>query len=212
VHDVGSQTIATTAGTLPQPGGGWSYNGNAGMSGSDSVLTAAAANQRGSVVYTRPVATATFSATFDAQLGGGTGGEGETLALLQPGTATSLGANGTGLGFAGLSGLAVVLGTQQLAGAPSADFAGIETATSGGAPAWLATADLSSLPSPVNLRSGTHLVTVTVASGTVTVTIDGTVVLTQAATVPSTAYVAFTGSTGSVTDRHYVRDAAISAG
>jgi hypothetical protein len=212
VHDVGSEAITTTVGTLPQPGGGWSYNGNAGMSGSDSVLTAPVANQRGSVVYAHPVATTAFSATFDAQLGGGSGGEGETLALLQPGSATSLGASGTGLGFAGLSGLAVVLGTQQLAGAPSDDFVGIETATAGGTPAWAATADLSSLASPINLRSGTHMVTVTVASGTVTVTIDGKVVLTQATTVPSTAYVAFTASTGTVTDRHYVRNAAISAG
>jgi hypothetical protein len=34
-------------------------------------------------------------------------------------------------------------------------------------------------------------------------------VLTQAVTLPSSAYVAFTGSTGSMTDRHLVQDAAI---
>jgi hypothetical protein len=56
------------------------------------------------------------------------------------------------------------------------------------------------------------MVTVSLKAGTLTVAIDGTTVLTQTVTVPSSAYVAFTGGTGSVTDRHLVQNAAILAG
>jgi hypothetical protein len=192
---------------LPPPGGGWSYNGAAGLAGTATTLTQSVPDEAGSVVYPRAVSTASFSATFNVTLGGGTGGEGTALALLNPGTrVTSVGANGEGLGFAGLNGLAVVLGTQQVPGAPSADFAGIETGTAGGAPSFVATRDLTG---SVSLRSGTHTVTVTLKAGKLVVTIDGAAVLTQAVTLPSSAYVAFTGSTGSMTDRHLVQDAAI---
>jgi len=55
------------------------------------------------------------------------------------------------------------------------------------------------------------LPSVALKAGTLTVTIDGSVVLTQSVTVPSSGYLAFTGSTGQLTDRHLVRNAAISA-
>lgn len=212
IHAVSGVAITSpgTGGRLPAPGGGWSFNGSAAMTGATAALTTAAANEAGSVVFPEAVGTASFGATFNVALGGGTGGEGMTFALLSPGTkATSVGANGQGLGFAGLNGLAVVLGTQQISGAPSADFAGIETGTAGRAPSFVATKDLTGA---INLRAGTHTVTVSLNAGTLTVTIDGSTVLTQAVTVPSAAYVAFTGSTGSLTDRHLVQDAAISAG
>jgi hypothetical protein len=53
---------------------------------------------------------------------------------------------------------------------------------------------------------------VSLKAGTLTVAIDGTTEVTQAVTVPSSAYVAFTGSSGSLTDRHLVQNAAIAAG
>jgi hypothetical protein len=210
IHAVSGVAITTTAtGTLPAPGGGWSFNGTAAMAGAATRLTAAAAFEAGTVVYSHAVRTALFSATFNVALGGGTGGEGMTLALLNPGSkATAVGQNGQGFGFAGLHGLAVVLGTYKVPGAPSADFAAIETSTAGGAPSFLATKDLTGA---VNLRAGTHTVTVILRAGTLTVSIDGSPVLTQAVAVPSSAYPAFTGSTGSLTDRHLVQDAAISA-
>jgi hypothetical protein len=207
VHAVHAVSVSSGAVMLPPPGGGWSYNGAAGLAGTATTLTQSVPDEAGSVVYPRAVSTASFSATFNVTLGGGTGGEGTALALLNPGTrVTSVGANGEGLGFAGLNGLAVVLGTQQVPGAPSADFAGIETGTAGGAPSFVATRDLTG---SVSLRSGTHTVTVTLKAGKLVVTIDGAAVLTQAVTLPSSAYVAFTGSTGSMTDRHLVQDAAI---
>ncbi len=211
VHAVSGVTIsAPGGGTLPAPGGGWSFNGTAAMAGAAATLTRAVIGQAGAVVYPQAVRTASFSATFNVALGGGTGGEGMTLALLNPASkTTSVGRIGQGLGFAGLGGLAVVLGTQQIPGAPSGDFAGIETGAAGGVPSFVATADLTST---VNLRAGTHTVTVSLTAGTLTVTIDGSLVLTQAVTVPPSAYAAFTGSTGSLTDLHLVQDAAISAG
>jgi hypothetical protein len=202
---------STATGTLPAPGGGWSYNGSAAMAGAATTLTkAGVTNAAGSVVFPRAVSPASFSATFNMAMGGGNGGDGMTLALLSPGTtATAVGTNGQGEGFAGLNGLAVVLGSTKIPGAPSADFAGIETSTAGSAPSFVATKDLSGA---ISLRSGTHIVTVSVKAGTLTVTIDGTTVLTHAVTLPASAYVAFTGSTGALTDRHLVQNAAISAG
>jgi hypothetical protein len=208
VHGVSAVTVTPTSGALASPGGGWSFNGTAAMSGSDTGLTPLASYKSGSVVYPRAVNTSAFKAIFDAQLNGGTGGEGMTLALLSPASpVTSVGANGQGFGFAGLSGLAVVLGTGQVPGAPSANFVGISAGTTNGALNFLATAAL-----PGSLRSGTHVVTVFLRGGTLTVSIDGSVVLSHAVSVSPTARVAFTGSTRDVTDLHIVRDGALSAG
>jgi Abnormal spindle-like microcephaly-assoc'd, ASPM-SPD-2-Hydin/PQQ-like domain len=207
IHAVSGVSVYSGSERATAPGGGWSFNGTAGMAGAAAELTKAIPYEAGAVVYPRAEQTASFSATFSTTLAGGTGGEGVTLALLNPGTsAASVGTNGQGFGFAGLNGLAVVLGTYEVSGAPSGDFVGIEGSTGGGDPSFLATADLSG---KVNLRAGTHTVTVSLSAGTLTVTIDGSRVLTQTVTVPSSAYVAFTGSTGTLTDQHLVQDAAI---
>jgi hypothetical protein len=207
VHQVSAATITPAGGTIPAPGGGWSFNGKAVMSGADASLTPVAANQAGSVVYPRAVATSKFTASFDAQLTSGTGGDGLTLALLNAATAkaTSLGAAGQGLGWAGLSGVAVALGTQQLPGTPAGNWVAISAGSSAGVPTFIATKALGAL------RTGSHRVTVSLVSGTLTVAIDGVTELTQAVSAPSKALVAYTASTGSVTDLHLVRNAAISA-
>ena len=215
IHSVSDVVIVTpSTGTLPGPGGAWSYNGSAAMVGAATTLTTAGVtNQAGSVVYPRAVPTSSLRATFDVALDDGSGGDGLTFALLDPGTkATSVGGYGTDLGFGGLNGLAVVLGTTPttIGGTTSSDYVAVETSTAA-APrrSWPAT----DLTGSVNLRSGTHLVTVTLDNGTLTVAIDGTTVLPQTAvTVPSSAYVAFTGSSGTLTDRHLVQNAAITAG
>lgn len=211
VHAVSNVVIMApgSGGRLPAPGGGWSFNGTAAMAGATTSLTQAVVSQAGAVVYPHAVHTASFSTTFNVSLSGGSGGTGMTLALLNPaGKMTSVG-SGQGFGFAGLSGLAVVLGTQKIAGAPSADFAGIEKGTAGGAASLLAAKSLTSA-----LRTGTHTVTVSLQAGTLTVTIDASVVLSHSVKtlVSSSALVAFTGGTGTLTDRHLVQDAAISAG
>jgi hypothetical protein len=218
VHSVSGTYITTPdTSTLPSPGGNWSYNGTAAMAATATTLTTAVANQAGTVVYPHAVSTSSFRATFNVALGGGTGGDGMTLALLNPGTATTaVGGGGTDLGFGGLNGTAVVLGTTAttVGSSTSSDFVGIEQSTAGGDPTLVASQDLTG---NINLRSGTHMVTVSLKAGTLTVAIDGTTELTQAVSslpspLPSSAYVAFTGSTGSLTDRHLVQNAAIAAG
>jgi hypothetical protein len=207
VHAISAATITATSGAVPSPGGGWSFNGKAAMSGSDTVLTQAVSNQAGSVVYPRAVQTSGFAATFDAQLNGGTGADGMTFALLDPAAvkATAVGPSGQGLGVAGLKGVAVVLGTTPVPGTPAGDWVGISTGSANGRPTFIATKALAAL------RTGSHRVTVSLSNGTLTVKIDGTTVLTHAVSAPAKALLAYTASTGSSTDMHIVRNAAIAS-
>jgi predicted lipoprotein with Yx(FWY)xxD motif len=208
-HDVSGVAIHSGAVRLPPPGGGWSYNGGADMTGPASQLTTAARSQVGSVVYPAAVTSNGLRVRFNEQIGGGTGGDGMTFALLSPATAsTAIGSGGAGDGFAKLSGVAVVFDTHQVPGYPSSNFAGIATgANSNGA---------LKLTSSVNqigqLRAGTHSVEVTVTGGVLAVFFDGAQILARRVTLPRTVKLAFTGATGGLTDVHLVRDAAISAG
>jgi hypothetical protein len=85
------------------------------LTGSDTVLTKAAYNQAGAVIYPTAIATAstsTMTAQFEVQIGGGNGANGMTFALLSPKTAsTAVGVHGAGLGIQGMQGMAVVLST-----------------------------------------------------------------------------------------------------
>jgi hypothetical protein len=209
---VSSVTVNTGGSTLPVPGGGWSFNGTAAMAGAASVLTPAAKHLAGSVVYPVALPTAGLNLTFTAELHGGSGGNGMTFALLDPAhaTATSVGANGGGQGFAGLGGVAVVLSTEPRFGVSNwmalwAGAAGQSTQT---------VLQLARAIAP--LRAGPHTVTVQVTqhSGSyiVAVWLDGDQILQQIApTLTSTSVLAFTGGTGYQTDVHLVRDIAISA-
>jgi predicted lipoprotein with Yx(FWY)xxD motif len=208
-HDVSGVAIHSGALRTPPPGGGWSYNGSAVMAGPDTRLTSAVKSQAGAVVYPVPVTSNGLRASFNASIGGGTGADGMTFALLSPATAaTAHGSGGAGLGFAGLTGVAVVFGTHDVPGYPSSNFAGISSgATSNG---------VLRLTSSVNaigqLRAGTHNVEVTVLGGVLTVYFDGARILAQKVPLSATVKLAFTGATGGLTDVHAVRDAAISVG
>jgi predicted lipoprotein with Yx(FWY)xxD motif len=209
VHAVSGVSVSSGPAKLPPPGGGWSYNGSAVMNGSGTRLTNAVNGQTGSVVYPAPVAANGLRVRFNQQIGGGTGADGMTLALLNPATAsTAHGAGGAGLGYAGLSGVAVVFDTHRVTGYPSSNFAGIATG--------VGKTGVPTLTSSVNeigqLRAGTHNVEVTVTGGVLTVFFDGAQILAQKVTLPSTVKLAFTGATGGLNDMHAVRDAAISVG
>jgi predicted lipoprotein with Yx(FWY)xxD motif len=202
-------SVSSGTATLPAPGGGWSYNGSAVMAGSDTRLTNAVNGQTGSVVYPTAVASNGLQVRFNEQIGGGTGADGMTLALLNPATAsTAHGSGGSGLGYAGLSGVAVAFDTHRVTGYPSSNFAGIATGAS--------STGVLTLTSSVNeigqLRAGTHNVEVTVTGGVLTVFFDGAQILAQKVTLPPTVKLAFTGATGALNDMHAVRDAAISVG
>jgi hypothetical protein len=206
VHAVTAVSVSSGAITAPPPGGGWSYNGSAVMSGSSTLLTQTVKAQSGSVVYPRAVASNGLHARFNIQLIGGTGGEGLTFALLNPAAAaTSRGRSGTGLGLQGLTGTAVTFGTFQVKGNPLTNFAAIATA-SGGTISYLQTAVEIG-----QLRTGTHDVSLTVQGGVLIVDLDGQEVLEKAVTLPPTVVLAYTASTGVLTDWHVVRNAAISA-
>jgi hypothetical protein len=194
---------------IAPPGGGWTLNGTAQMSGSSLVLTQATQNAAGSAIYPVPVPSDGLTAQFTAQIGGGTGGEGMTFSLLDPATTTtrSLGGNGWKLGYGGLSGVAVVLKTVKNAGDPSSNFIGIATGVKNGSLIFAQTN--SQIP---DLRQGSHTVGVSVSGGTVTVTLDGTQYLSAAVSLPPQVLAGFTGSTATVTDVHTVSGVAITAG
>src|SRR5712691_739700 len=163
---------ASSPGTVavPPPGGGWTFNGSAQMSRTAVSLTPDRRLQAGSVVYSVPQPSDGLLADFTTSMGGGTGGDGMTLALLNAGSAglTALGSDGAGLGWAGQSGVAVALVTNPTGSEPSSPFVGIATGSSGTRPTFAATS--TGIP---DLRTGTHNVKVSVSGQTITVDIDG---------------------------------------
>ena len=102
----------------------------------------------------------------------------------------------------------MTLDTFKSTGDPSANFAGITDgyAATGGFH-YLATS--TAVP---NLRSATRHVKVTVASGVMTVSVDGTQYLSQAVTLGANVYVGFSGGTGGATDIHSVKNVVITSG
>jgi len=185
----------------------------AGLSGSDSVLTEAAPNQAGTVVYPVAERTSWLKVTFNAQLGGGTGANGLTFALLNPArsSASSVGGSGALVGFGGLPGVAVALMTYQAPGYRGNNFIGISAGASRTALKIQAAARAIPL-----LRSGTHEVTVRVircaGADVLVVWLDGEQVLQEPEpSLTATSLMAFTAGTGGVTDVHTVRDIAIAS-
>jgi Abnormal spindle-like microcephaly-assoc'd, ASPM-SPD-2-Hydin/PQQ-like domain len=217
---VGSQAVTSVSVSargqaLPPPGGGWSFNSSAQMSGSAAELTRAAPDEAGSVVYPVAVPTSGLTVTFTAELSGGSGADGMTFALLDPATstATSVGGDASGDGFAGLGGVAIGLDTDLAPGyGVNSNYVYLAEGTAGSTT--LSTlGEAKAIPS---LRPGPDSLTVQIVpeSGAdlVTVWLDGGRIIQQSVTnLPSTALLAFTGGTGTGTDIHLVRDVAISA-
>ncbi|HEY1486940.1 MAG TPA: choice-of-anchor D domain-containing protein [Micromonosporaceae bacterium] len=205
-HSVSDVTISSGSTRLPPPGTGWRFNGTTVMNGATAVLTPAATNAAGSMLYAEPVRTDGLRATFDLRMSGGTGADGATFDLVDPAQgAAALGGGGSGLGFGGLGGVAVAFVTYPQNGIASNNFAGIMTGTAGGTPAFVATNT-----SIADLRTGSHAVGVTISGSVVTVTLDGKQILRS--TVPAlgrTALVGYSAGTGAATDVHAVTDASI---
>src|SRR5262249_30659406 len=137
-------------------------------------------------------------------INGGTGADGQALVLADASKATpaSLGAKGGGLGFSGISGIAVAFDTYKNTANPSNNFVGItDGPTSSGADKlhWLAT--------PTSLRGlGTAVrnVKVELLNEAITVWIEGTKVLAGTAKVAPRVLLGFSGGTGGSTDIHQV--------
>ena len=208
-------TVSAGSQALPRPGGGWSFNGSARMSGASTELTRAARAEVGSVVDPTEVPTSGLTVSFTAQMSGGTGADGLTFALLDPttSTATSVGADGVSDGFGGLGGIAIGLETGVASGVgANSNYAYIAKGTAGATDLDLVQKAEAIPP----LRPGPDLVTVQImpesSADIITVWLDGEQIMQQSVTdVPSKALLAFTGATGTRTDVHLVRDVAISA-
>ena len=209
----GANTVALTSSwteasssAVPDPSaGGWQLNGSSALSGAELVLTPATAEKAGSAFWPQPLDPRNLTIEYDASIGGGTGADGLALVFADPArgaTPTSLGLAGGGLGFSGIPGFAVALDEFKNSANPSNNFAGISdgpTSTAKDLLHWLATANLASA-----LQGATHHVTITTAAGTVSVAIDGAQVLTQAVSLPASAYLGFSAGTGGSTNRHAI--------
>jgi hypothetical protein len=199
---------ANAVGALPAVPTNWQLNGSATANASTGTiqLTPASTEVAGSAFSALPVATAGLAAAFTAQLNGGTGADGLTFALADTTQAgpTALGAPGGGLGFSGISGIAVALNTFPNTQANSNNFVGIMAGPNSGndVVTYLATATV-----PTPLRTGTHTVAVSINGGVISVFVDGTKLLAYtpaAGVIPANAYAGFTGGTGGQTDIHAV--------
>src|SRR6185312_3555963 len=199
------------AGTVPAPGTGWSHNGSATISAGVVQTTPASAHQAGSAFYEKPLESKRLIVEYDQTIGSGTGADGQTLAFADASKAapTALGEAGGGLGFAGVSGIAVAFDTYQNAANPSNNFVGVSDGpgTEAGLLHWLATS--TSIPA---LRTATRHVKVEVLEGTIAVWVEGTKYLTSTVTMPPKVLVGFTGGTGGLNDAHQVANVTGSAG
>lgn len=201
------------ASLIPDPSaGGWQLNGTATLVGTSLQLTAASAHSAGSAFWPQAIDPRALRIEYEASIGGGSGADGLAFVLgdtSRGALPTSLGVEGGGLGFSGIPGLAVALDEYKNAVNPSNDFVGVSdgpTATAHDLLHWLGTANLLT-----PLQEATHHVTITTTSTTITVAIDGTSVLTQAATLPASAYLGFSGGTGGLTNRHAVANVMVTA-
>ena len=193
---------------IPGPGGGWMLNGTAGLAGRTLSLVPSGRNRTASAVYAMPEPASGLTASFTARLGG-QGGLTFSLLSAKSESPAAVGGAGGQLGFGGLHGVAVVLDTGRFPGQSSGNFAGIATGAAHGRLVFAATT--SHVP---NLRSGSHAIGVTVASGRVSVKIDGQAVLSAklaAGAIPSPALVAFTGGSGADGGSQQVTGAVIGA-
>lgn len=190
----------------------WTANGAAAINADGSIqLTPAAQYLAGSAWYDTALPTEGLQATFTAQIGGGTGADGLTFALLDSTKAAvhAVGSAGGGLGFSSLPGVDVTLDTYFNAATNSSNYIGVAAGPGDGG--WDQTYS-SSVNAPSNLRTGTHTIGITVTGGHIKVSFDGAQVLDAvpaAGVIPATAFVGFTGATGYLTDAHTVSGVAI---
>jgi parallel beta-helix repeat protein len=200
-------SVATdgSSGTQPAPNG-WSFNGAARpVTGGVQLTSDGHVAEAGSLFQTTPVNLSVPTIIdFDATMSGGTGGaDGVALVFADAtrgATPNRVGVSGSGLGFAGIPGVAVTLDTFQNVGDPGNNFVGIANgADPDGTPHYIATA--TNIP---DLRSGTHHLEVDAFPGHLNVIVDGHWVRSTDVPLPALAYVGFTAGNGAFTDNHVI--------
>lgn len=184
---------------------GWQYSGSAVDNNPNVELTGLAANTAGSIMWPTPVDYRSKTIEFNIRIAGGTGSaEGLTVAFVKPDSngqpsGGKLGAGGSQLGFGGLGGVAVAIDTKKDAGDPSANFMGFTDGANGsGGLRWLRTAVAST---PYRASSG-HLIKVVNKNGITEVFVNGRGRIRGEFPIPTSAFLAFTGATGSVYQLH----------
>jgi len=203
--------------SIPSPvSGGWQLNGsaqlNTGSSPANLELTPAVNWEVGSAFWPVPVPGVGATVSFDAFIGSGSGADGLALTLADASVTspTALGVNGGGLGFSGITGIAVSMDTWQNAVNPSDNFVGIATGGVPGAGQELNYVQTNtSIPA---LRNTVNHFVVTTSSTGITVTMDGAEVLNYATSLPPYVLVGFTGGTGGFNDVHQVQNVVITTG
>ncbi|MCW2495620.1 choice-of-anchor D domain-containing protein [Jatrophihabitans sp.] len=182
---------------------GWQFNGGASVVAGGARLTPAAKFRAGSVFAKKLIADKQLGVSFNLTVGKGPGADGTALVLAAPSTRTSaVGGVGWGVGYAGISGLAVVFGEFPDVGAPSGNYVALASGTNAkhNGLHFLATAKLS-----VALAGHTAHVQVSVRAGTVKVYVNGVLVLSSAGhKLASTTRLGFTAGTGAIDDSHGV--------
>ena len=192
---------ATGVPVLPAPPTSWQAYGAATFPATPSgsiQLTPAVNTMAGAAFYTSAVPTNGLTATFTAQMSGGTGGDGFTFALVDSskGAITKAGAVGGGMGFSGLPGVAVV-GAASWNG--KLGYGNYVCVAQGPGDGGQDVNCLAAAKLPSAWGSAAHQVSVTVAGGSVKVSVDGTQLLNYApgaGIIPGSAFAGFTGSTG----------------
>ena len=200
--------------SIPDPtAGGWQLNGSAALTATELVLTPATSNKSGSAFWPKVIDPRNLTIEFEASIGGGSGADGLTMAIADASRGalpTSRGTEGGGLGFSGIPGLAVALDEFKNSVNPSNNFVGLtDGPTSSSTPDllhWLATANLA-LP----LQNATHRVKVVTTATTITVFVDSNQMLSQTVTLPTSAYLGFTGGTGGLNNRHAISKLSVSS-
>jgi hypothetical protein len=199
----------------------WHLNGSAAWDAAarSVVLTPAASQSKGSLIYGNPVRAGSFTVSFEFQItGAGLAGDGLIFGIESDG-ANVIGNSGAGLGLAGVHGFGFEIDTygnvECSDGASNHvgvdDLLGCQEGGSGIVPRTLMT--------PVSLsvvvrNSGWHRCTVEVVSGVVTMKVDAISFINNFA-VPglddsTPYYFAFGAGTGGSSDRHEIRNVSIS--
>lgn len=205
--DTASTIISVGGSTVPGPADTpWTLNGSATMSGDSLVLTDAVDFETGTAFYPVPLDSGSITVSFEAYIGGGTGGDGLTVAFIDGASLpTSVGFGGSGLGYAGLGGAAVALDTAQGAGEPADNFIGVAVDGTAAGPNYVATG--TNIPS---LEGSATTVDVIITDGLVRVYLDGAEAFDTLLTLPETVLIGFTASTGGANNVHRIDNVRIS--
>lgn len=181
---------------------GWVLKGTAVISGTAINLTPATGSKAGTAFYPSSVDPTTLTVSFHSSItGAANNADGMTFVMadatrLAANAVTTglLGATGGGLGFSGIPGLAVVLDIFKNATDPSSNYVGVtDGPTTPSVPDELRLLATNQVPS---LQGGHDFIVTVRAPGTISVTMDGTSVLTTTVTLPPSVYFGFSAGTG----------------